>query len=118
MVEHEQRSKTPKPFVYFWESVQHGGKKAAKERANYILKPINEHHRQAKKIMEIGCGIGLLLANLPKRYLIYGLDVEKDYIEFVGRKSPEENSSFPVCTASKSPRSLTSYFLLMTQSIS
>jgi trans-aconitate methyltransferase len=77
-----------KPFVHFWESVQHGGKKAAKERANYVLKPINEHHRQAKKIMEIGCGIGLVLLNLPKRYLIYGLDVEKDYIEVCRKKIP------------------------------
>jgi SAM-dependent methyltransferase len=88
MVESKQRSKASKPFVYFWESVQHGGKKAAKERADYVLKPINEHHRRAKKIMEIGCGIGAVLVNLPKRYLIYGLDVEKDYIEVCRRKIP------------------------------
>jgi SAM-dependent methyltransferase len=88
MVKYEQRSKASKPFVYFWESVQHGGKKAAKERADYVLKPINEHHRQAKRIMEIGCGIGAVLVNLPKRYLIYGLDVEKDYIEVCRKKIP------------------------------
>lgn len=89
MVKTKHRNEAAKPFVHFWESVQHGGKKAAKERADYVLKPINEHHKQAKKILEIGCGIGEVLVNLPKRYTIYGLDVEKDYVEVCKKKIPK-----------------------------
>jgi SAM-dependent methyltransferase len=67
----------------------HGGKKAAKERADYVLKPINEHHRQAKKILEIGCGVGEVLFNFPRRYTICGLDIEKDYSEVCRKKIPK-----------------------------
>ena len=53
MVEYEHRGKTSKPFVSFWESlISRGG---AKERARYVLEPVKEYRRQAKKILEIGC---------------------------------------------------------------
>jgi SAM-dependent methyltransferase len=86
MVKYEYRSKTSKPFVCFWESVTN--KEGAKGRTDYVLKPINEYNMQAKKILELGCGIGLVLANLPKRFDIYGLDIEEDYIAVCKEKIP------------------------------
>lgn len=87
MAKHERRSKTLKPFLSFWESTT--SEEVARERARYVLKPISEYHKQAKKILEIGCGIGEVLVNLPERYTIYGLDIGKDYIEVCKKKIPE-----------------------------
>jgi SAM-dependent methyltransferase len=86
MVKYEHRSKTSRPFADFWESLT--SKQGAKERAHYILKPIEEYHEQARKILEIGCGIGEVLLNLPERYTIYGLDIERDYIKVCRRRIP------------------------------
>lgn len=87
MAKHERRSKTLKPFLSFWESTT--SEEVARERARYVLKPISEYHKQAKKILEIGCGLGEVLVNLPERYTIYGLDIGKDYIEVCKKKIPE-----------------------------
>ena len=81
------RGKTSKSFVSFWESITN--KEVARGRAHYVLKPVNEYHKQAKKILEIGCGIGEVLINLPERYTIYGLDIEGDCIEFCRKKIPK-----------------------------
>jgi cyclopropane fatty-acyl-phospholipid synthase-like methyltransferase len=75
-----------KPFVYFWEFVT--SKERAKERAEYVLKPINQYYKKAKKILELGCGIGEVLVNLPEKYAVYGLDIEKDYVEVCKKKIP------------------------------
>jgi SAM-dependent methyltransferase len=63
-------------------------KERAKERAEYVLKPINQYHKKAKKILELGCGIGEVLVNLPEKYAFRGLDIEKDYIEVCKKKIP------------------------------
>jgi len=86
IVKYEQRSKTSKPFVSFWESLT--SKEGARERAHYILEPISAYHKHAKKILEVGCGIGEVLVNLPERYTIYGLDIEEDYIRVCRRRIP------------------------------
>ena len=82
---YEHRTKTSKPFMYFWESLKTSNK-GGRERARYVLKPVNEYRKNAKMILEIGCGPGEVLVSLPKRYLIYGLDITKDYIEVCKRK--------------------------------
>jgi SAM-dependent methyltransferase len=86
MGNYDHRSKTSKPFVYFWESLT--SKESGIERARYILKPVNAYNRQARKILEIGCGIGEVLVNLPLKYTIFGLDLEGDYIEVCRRRMP------------------------------
>ena len=87
MVRHKARSKISKSFLNFWESTT--SKEVARERARYVLKPINEYHEQTEKILEIGCGLGEVLVNLPERYAIYGLDIEKDCIEICRKKIPK-----------------------------
>jgi SAM-dependent methyltransferase len=86
MVEYEHRGKTSKPFVTFWGSLT--SKEGGKARARCVLELVNAYCEQAQKILEIGCGIGEVLANLPERYAVYGLDVERDYIEVCRRRIP------------------------------
>jgi len=86
MVKYEHRSKTSKPFVSFWESLT--SKEGARARARYVLEPMEQYCKQAKKILEIGCGTGMVLVNLPERYAVYGLDIERDYIEVCRRRIP------------------------------
>jgi SAM-dependent methyltransferase len=38
--------------------------------------------------LELGCGIGEVLVNLPKKYAVQGLDIEKDYIEVCKKRIP------------------------------
>jgi len=76
-----------KPFVYFWETVT--SKERAKERADYVLRPIHDYRKNARRILEIGCGIGEVLANFPEKYEIYGLDIKKDYIDVCRRRIPK-----------------------------
>jgi SAM-dependent methyltransferase len=86
MSEYEHRGKNSKPFVTFWESLI--SKEGGRERARIVLEPVNEYCKQAKKILEIGCGPGEVLVNLPDRYAVYGLDVERDYVEVCRRRMP------------------------------
>jgi len=94
MAKYEHRSKKSKPFVSFWESLT--SKQGARARARCVLEPLKEYSKQAKKILEIGCGIGMVLANLPERYVVYGLDIERDYIEVCRRRIPR--GMFFVCS--------------------
>ena len=61
------KSKTSKPWVYFHESLDTSKKnKGGKERARYVMKPVNEYNKHAQKILEIGCGLGDVLVELPE----------------------------------------------------
>jgi trans-aconitate methyltransferase len=87
MVKYEHRGKASKPFVSFWESLT--SKEGGKERARIVVELINEYCKQAKKILEIGCGIGEVLVNIPERFAVYGLDIERDYIEVCRGRMPK-----------------------------
>ena len=73
-----------KSFVHFWESLE--DKKGAKERANRVLEPIKKYNKKAKKVLELGVGIGAVLASFPKKFAIYGLDINEEYIDVCKRK--------------------------------
>lgn len=73
-----------KSIVAFWESIE--DKKGAKERADRVLKPIYKYNKKARKVLELGVGIGAVLNNFPKRFDIYGLDIKKEYIEVCRKK--------------------------------
>jgi cyclopropane fatty-acyl-phospholipid synthase-like methyltransferase len=84
------KSKTSKPWVYFHESLDTSGKnKGGKERARHVMKPMNEYNKNAKKILEIGCGLGDVLVELPERLAVYGLDIERDFIEACRKRMPK-----------------------------
>jgi len=73
-----------KSFVHFWESL--ADKKEAKERAERVLKPIKKYNKKAKEVLELGVGIGAVLDNFPKKFIIYGLDIEEEYIDVCKNK--------------------------------
>lgn len=73
-----------KSFVHFWELLE--DKKGAKERANRVLEPIKKYNKKAKKVLELGVGIGAVLASFPKKFDIYGLDINEEYIDVCKRK--------------------------------
>jgi trans-aconitate methyltransferase len=75
-----------KSFAYFWESVWESDKRAARERAERVLKPIRKYNEKAKRVLELGVGLGAVLDNFPKRFIIYGLDIEEDYIVVCKKK--------------------------------
>jgi len=74
-------------FTNFWELLS--DKKAAKARAGYVLKPINKYHKKAEKVLELGVGIGQVMTHFRGKYKLYGLDLEKEYIDIVRKKIPE-----------------------------
>jgi len=67
-----------KSFVHFWDPL--ADKKGAKERAERVLKPVSKYNKNAGKVLELGMGIGKVLDNFPKKFIIYGLDIEEEYI--------------------------------------
>lgn len=71
-----------KSFTYFWE----GDKKAARKRAERVLRPIRKYNEKAKKVLELGVGLGAVLDNFPKKIIIYGLDIEEEYIDVCKKK--------------------------------
>ena len=90
MSNYDHRTKTSKPWVHWWEALNTSKKnKGGKERARYVVKPINEYHKHAKKMLEIGCGCGDVLVELPKKYSIYGLDIVSDFVEVCKRRMPK-----------------------------
>ncbi len=75
-----------KNFVNFWPSIT--SKKGAKERADTVLKPIKKHHPKAKKVLELGVGIGQVIVNFPRKYEIHGLDNVKEYVNYCKKHVP------------------------------
>jgi len=53
------------------------------------MAPIKKYHKVARSILEIGCGMGDVLVNLPKRYSISGLDYEEDFIKVARKRMPK-----------------------------
>jgi SAM-dependent methyltransferase len=87
MGNYDHRTKGSKPIAYFAESWYY--KKGAMERVRYIMAPIMKYHGKARSILEIGCGMGDVLVNLPKRFSISGLDYEEDFIEVARKRMPK-----------------------------
>ena len=75
-----------KDFIHFWPSIT--SKKGARERADWVIKPINKYHKKSKKILELGVGIGQVLVNFPKKFDIYGLDYFKQYVDYCNKHIP------------------------------
>lgn len=72
-----------KSFVHFFPE---DDKKEAKERAERVLKPVSKYNKKAEKVLELGVGIGAVLDNFPKKFIIYGLDIEEEYIDICKKK--------------------------------
>ena len=73
-----------KSYVHFWDIEEEYIE--AKERAERVLKPVSKYNKKAKKVLELGVGIGAVLSNFPKKFIIYGLDIEEEYIDVCKKK--------------------------------
>ena len=72
-------------------------RKEERERARCVLELVNEILQAGKEDSgEIGCGIGEVLVNLPRRYAVYGLDVERDRLRFGEGECPGASFLFPM----------------------
>ncbi|MFX0061605.1 MAG: class I SAM-dependent methyltransferase [Candidatus Hermodarchaeota archaeon] len=76
-----------KHFVHFWEHIS--SKEHAKERAYIVLDEIKSYQPNARKILELGVGIGLVLEHFVDKFDVYGLDVEEKYIHVCKEKIPK-----------------------------
>lgn len=76
-----------KHFVYFWEHIT--SKEHAKERAYIVLEEIRSYQPNAKRILELGVGIGLVLGYFVDKFEVHGLDIEERYIHVCKEKIPE-----------------------------
>lgn len=75
-----------KDFIHFWPSIT--SKNGARERAGWVIQPVNKYNKKAKKVLELGAGIGQVLVNFPKRFDISGLDCCKQYAEYCTKHIP------------------------------
>jgi SAM-dependent methyltransferase len=86
MSNYDHRTRGSRPVVHFAESWYY--KKGAMERMRYIMAPIMKYHKTARNILEIGCGMGDVLVNLPMRFSINGLDYQEDFIAVARKRMP------------------------------
>ncbi|MFX0094165.1 MAG: class I SAM-dependent methyltransferase [Candidatus Hodarchaeota archaeon] len=63
-------------------------KEEAKERAKSVLNEIRDHYPNAKRILDLGTGIGVVLAYFVNSFEIHGLDIEEPYINVCRKKFP------------------------------
>jgi SAM-dependent methyltransferase len=73
-------------FTRFWLLLE--DKKQTKKRANWVLKAIAKHHKNAKKVLELGTGLGQVLLHFPRNFEVYGLDNNEEYVKIAKRRIP------------------------------
>lgn len=61
-------------------------KKEAKERADYVLRPISRYHESAKTVLELGVGLGTVLKHFVKKFEVYGLDLSKEALKYARKE--------------------------------
>jgi ubiquinone/menaquinone biosynthesis C-methylase UbiE len=76
-----------KSFADFYDEISN--KSEAKERAGKVLKYIKKYNAKTQSILELGTGNGNVLINFPKNYELYGLDIEKKYVNLTKEKLPK-----------------------------
>jgi len=75
-----------KSFVNFWGALT--SEEGSKQRAKKVLDALNKYNKNAKKVLELGAGIGTVLRHFPRKYDIYGLDIMKEYISRCKKNVP------------------------------
>lgn len=56
--------------------------------ASQVAEAVHSHHPDPKTLLEVGCGTGLLLAELDKRFSVQGLDVTPEMLEICQQRLP------------------------------
>ena len=63
-------------------------RKAAKVRAERVLTQIKKYNPSAKKVLELGVGLGAVLVHF-KRFEVSGLDLQKEYTQIAKKLVPK-----------------------------
>lgn len=58
----------------------------SKSRIDFVKKAIQEHKKDASKILELACGTGTILKSLEKKYQVYGLDLSSNMLTVAKKK--------------------------------
>jgi SAM-dependent methyltransferase len=75
-----------KHFAEFYDAI--ASKAGARRRATTMLSYVKRYRPGARTILELGTGNGNVLSSFPKKYELYGLDIEEKYIELTRQKVP------------------------------
>ncbi len=75
-----------KHFAEFYDAIAF--KPGARRRARTVLSYIRRYRPSSRAILELGTGNGNVLSSFPRKYELYGLDIEKKYIELTRQKVP------------------------------
>jgi len=81
-----------KHFAEYYDAI--ASKPGARRRARTILSYVKRYRPSARTILDLGTGNGNGLSSFPRKYELYGLDIEEKYIELTRRKVPRA-STFP-----------------------
>src|SRR3989338_1533889 len=68
-----------------------------------FLQKLAKYAESGGKILDIGCGNGILLESLPKNMDYFGIDVSASLIEEAGKKYEEFKEKFSVFNGLKIP---------------
>jgi SAM-dependent methyltransferase len=77
---------TKKHFADFYDEIS--SRFDAKIRADKVLKYVGKYSPKAKNILELGTGNGKVLSFFPKKFNLFGLDVEENYLKLAKKKVP------------------------------
>jgi|SRR3989344_379945 len=72
--------------VKIWE--KNIDRKAAKVRADRVIKAIKKYNPSTKNVLELGVGLGAVLIYLSKKYKVSGLDLHKEYVQIAKKRIP------------------------------
>lgn len=75
-----------KHFAEFYDAIAF--KPGARRRARTVLSYIKRYRPTARTILELGTGNGNVLSSFPRKYELYGLDIEEKYIDLTRQKVP------------------------------
>lgn len=75
-----------KHFADFYDEIS--SRFDAKKRADKVLKYIRKYSPKVKNVLELGTGNGKVLSFFPKKFNLYGLDVEEKYLKLTKKKVP------------------------------
>ncbi len=84
--DYTERKERKKPFLYYWPRIQSA--KGCRERAGKVLQFINKYHKNARSILELGTGIGGVLARFQKKYSLFGVDIGANFTEYAQKRIP------------------------------
>lgn len=74
-------------FIKFWSAL--ANHEDAKRRYLRVKTAIDNYNPAARSVLELGVGMGNVITRFPKRFELYGLDVQKEYVQHCRKILPK-----------------------------